>query len=61
MSKFVFDDSIENMKNFNRYKRVFIIVLSDENEDICVSLIQVVMSFDFQLRKIIQEAINKMS
>lgn len=57
--KFVFDDSIENMKNFNRYKEYLSIVLSDENEDMCEFNTSCDEFFDFQLRKIIQEAINK--
>ncbi len=57
--KFVFDDSIENMKNFNGYKEYLSIVLSDENEDMCEFNTSCDEFFDFQLRKIIQEAINK--
>lgn len=57
--KFVFDDSIENMKNFNIYKEYLSIVLSDENEDMCEFNTSCDEFFDFQLRKIIQEAINK--
>ena len=57
--KFVFDDSIENMKNFNGYREYLSIVLSDENEDMCEFNTSCDEFFDFQLRKIIQEAINK--
>lgn len=57
--EFVFDDSVENMKNFNGYKEYLSIVLSDENDAMCEFNTSCDEFFDFQLRKIIQEAIDK--
>ncbi len=57
--KFVFDDSVENMKKFNGYKEYLSIVLSDENDAMCEFNTSCDEFFDFQLRKIIQEAIDK--
>ena len=47
------------MKNFNGYKEYLSIVLSDENDAMCEFNTSCDEFFDFQLRKIIQEAINK--
>ena len=57
--QFVFDDSVENMKHFNGYKEYLSIVLSDENDAMCEFNTSCDEFFDIQLRKIIQEAINK--
>lgn len=57
--KFIFDDSVENMKSFNGYKEYLSIVLSDENDAMCEFNTSCDEFFDKQLRKIIQEAINK--
>lgn len=57
--EFVFDDSVENMKKFNGYKEYLSIVLSDENDAMCEFNTSCDEFFDFQLRKIIQEAIDK--
>ena len=57
--EFVFDDSVENMKSFNGYKEYLSIVLSDENDAMCEFNTSCDEFFDKQLRKIIQEAINK--
>jgi len=57
--EFVFDDSVENMKHFNGYKEYLSIVLSEENDAMCEFNTSCDEFFDFQLRKIIQEAIDK--
>lgn len=57
--EFVFDDSVESMKHFNGYKEYLSIVLSDENDAMCEFNTSCDEFFDFQLRKIIQEAIDK--
>lgn len=57
--QFVFDDSVENMKHFNGYKEYLSIVLSDENDAMDEFNTSCDEFSDNQLRKIIQEAINK--
>lgn len=57
--KFVFDDSVENLKHFNGYKEYLSIVLSDENDAMCEFNTSCDEFFNFQLRKIIQEGIDK--
>ena len=47
------------MKSFNGYKEYLSIVLSDENDAMCEFNTSCDEFFDKQLRKIIQEAINK--
>ncbi len=57
--QFVFDDSVENMKHFNGYKEYLSIVLSDENEAMCEFNTSCDEFFNKQLKKIIQESIDK--
>ena len=57
--KFVLDDSAENLKHFNGYKEYLSIVLSDENDVMCEFNGSCKEFFNFQLRKIIQEGIDK--
>jgi AcrR family transcriptional regulator len=57
--KFVLDDSEENLKHFNGYKEYLSIVLSDENDAMCEFNTSCKDFFDIQLRKIIQEGIDK--
>lgn len=57
--KFVFDDSIENMKNFNGYKEYLSIVLADDNSSMKKFNSSCRIFFIEQLKKIIEEGINK--
>lgn len=57
--EFVFDDSVENMKHFNGYKEYLSIVLSEENDTMCKFNSSCDEFSDIQLRKIIQEGIDK--
>lgn len=57
--KFVLDDSEENLKHFNGYKEYVSIVLSDENDAMCEFNTSCKVFLDIQLRKIIQDGIDK--
>ena len=57
--KFVIDNSIENLKHFNGYKEYLSIVLSDDNQTMKSFNSKCNIFFNNQLRKFIQEGIDK--
>ncbi|MDZ7820213.1 MAG: TetR/AcrR family transcriptional regulator [Aliarcobacter sp.] len=56
--KFVIDDSVENLKQFNGYKEYLSIVLSDDNQTMKEFNSKCNVFFNNQLRKFIQEGIE---
>lgn len=57
--KFVLDDSLENQKHFNGYKEYLSIVLADDNSSMKKFNSSCRIFFIEQLKKIIEEGINK--
>lgn len=57
--KFVVDDSLENLKQFNSYKEYLSIVLSDDNHAMKKFNLKCNVFFNDQLRKFIKEGIDK--